>query len=1042
MAVNISAWSIRHPLPPLVMAAAIVALGYISFSKLPVTRMPNVDVPVVSVTVTQFGAAPAELESRVTKAVEDAVSGVAGAHHINSVITDGISSTTITFRLETDTDRALNDVKDAVTSIRANLPRGIDEPMIQRVDIAGLPILTYAAIAPGKTPEQLSWFVDDVVIRALQGVRGVARVDRIGSVEREIRVGLDPVRLQSVGLTPLDVSRQLRGSNVDLAGGRAEIGGRDQAIRTLAGAKTIADLAATRIALPAGGEVRLDDLGLITDTIAEPRSFARFDGAPVVGFSILRAKGASDVVLADAVAARIDAIKAANPTIDLKLIDTSVTHTLGNYESAMHTLYEGAILAVIVVFLFLRDWRATIIAAITLPLSIFPAFWVMELLGFSLNMVSLLAITLSTGILVDDAIVEIENIVRHIRMGKSPYQAALEAADEIGLAVIAISLAIVAVFIPASFMPSIPGQFFKQFGITVSVQVLFSLLCARMITPMLAAYFLRPHHHEEKEDGRIMRVYTRLVTGAVRFRFITVLLGLLFFAASLAGASFLPSGFLPATDTARSMLIIELPPGSQLSDTEAAASTFVNHVRKRPEVASVFVDGGRIPNRSVDVGLATVTINYVPKSNRSLSQQQLEQAIGKDLADIPDIRYWFVDDNGQRNVKFIVTGQDNATVANVASELATQMHKLKIVANVVSGATLNRPELRIYPRRDLAVRLGVSTESLSETIRVATIGDVGPALAKFDAGDRTIPIRVLLEENARADRQVLEQIRIPSQRGGGVPLVALADISFGEGATNIVRFDRQRQASVEADLVGGAALSDAREAVKGLSVMKNLPPGITVSEGGDAELQAELFEGFGGAMRSGLMMVYVVLAVLFTSLLQPITILFSLPLSIAGAILALFITNLPITTPVVIGILMLMGIVTKNAIMLVDFAVEAMHGGVDPKTAIIEAGRKRARPITMTTIAMVAGMAPSALALGAGGEFRSPMAIAIIGGLLVSTLLSLLFVPAFFTIMNDVGRLFARVFGRLLGGSDDPPKKHVPTPPAGPMPQEAEKPAH
>ena len=537
MAINISAWSIRHPLPPLVMAAAIVALGYISFTKLPVTRMPNVDVPVISVTVTQFGAAPAELESRVTKTVEDAVSGVAGAHHINSVITDGISSTTITFRLETDTDRALNDVKDAVTSIRANLPRGIDEPMIQRVDIAGLPILTYAAIAPGKTPEQLSWFVDDVVIRALQGVRGVARVDRIGSVEREIRVGLDPVRLQSVGLTPLDVSRQLRGSNVDLAGGRAEIGGRDQAIRTLAGAKTVADLAATRIALPAGGEVRLDDLGLITDTIAEPRTFARFDGAPVVGFNILRAKGASDVVLADAVAARIEAIKAANPTVDLKLIDTSVVHTLGNYESAMHTLYEGAILAVIVVFLFLRDWRATIIAAVTLPLSIFPAFWVMQLLGFSLNMVTLLAITLSTGILVDDAIVEIENIVRHIRMGKSPYQAALEAADEIGLAVIAISLAIVAVFIPASFMPSVPGQFFKQFGITVSVQVLFSLLCARMITPMLAAYFLKPHQHEEKSDGRILRLYTRLVTGAVRYRFITVALGLLFFAASLAGAS-------------------------------------------------------------------------------------------------------------------------------------------------------------------------------------------------------------------------------------------------------------------------------------------------------------------------------------------------------------------------------------------------------------------------------------------------------------------------------------------------------------------------
>ena len=1041
MAINISAWSIRHPLPPLVMAAAIVALGWISFTKLPITRMPNVDVPVISVTITQFGAAPAELESRVTKAVEDAVSGVAGAHHINSVITDGISNTTILFRLETDTDRALNDVKDAVTSIRANLPRGIDEPMIQRVDIAGLPILTYAAIAPGKTPEQLSWFVEDVVTRALQGVRGVARVERIGSVEREIRVGLDPVRLQSVSLTPLDVSRQLRGSNVDLAGGRAEIGGHDQAIRTLAGAKTIADLAATRIALPAGGEVRLDDLGVITDTIAEPRTFARFDGAPVVGFNILRAKGASDVALAEAVAARIVGIKAANPTVDIKLIDTSVTHTSGNYESAMHTLYEGAILAVIVVFLFLRDWRATIIAALTLPLSIFPAFWVMELLGFSLNVVTLLAITLSTGILVDDAIVEIENIVRHIRMGKSPYQAALEAADEIGLAVIAISLAIVAVFIPASFMPSVPGQFFKQFGITVSVQVLFSLLCARMITPMLAAYFLRPHQHEEKGDGRVMRLYTRLVTGAVRYRFVTVAIGFLLFFASLAGARFLSTGFLPVTDTARSMLGIELPPGSQLSDTEAVTDTIAKRLGSWPEVAGIFVDGGRMPSGPVEVGKAAITINYVPKSKRARSQQDLEHAISRDLADIPDIRYWFVDDNGQRNVKFIVTGQDNATVANVAAVLATQMRPLPVVANVVSGATLNRPELRIYPRRDLAVRLGVSTESLSETIRVATIGDVGPALAKFDAGDRTIPIRVLLEEKSRADQQVLEQIRIPSQRGVGVPLVALADISFGEGATNIVRYDRQRQASVEADLAGGAALSDAREAIKALSVMKNLPFGITVSEGGDAELQTELFDGFGGVMRSGLMMVYLVLAVLFTSLLQPVTILFSLPLSIAGAILALLITNLPVTTPVVIGILMLMGIVTKNAIMLVDFAVEAMHGGVDHTTAIIEAGRKRARPIMMTTIAMVAGMAPSALAFGAGGEFRSPMAIAIIGGLLVSTFLSLLFVPAFFTIMDDTGRLFSRLFGRLLAGSDNPSPKHVTIPGPASMPQLAGDPA-
>jgi multidrug efflux pump subunit AcrB len=832
-------------------------------------------------------------------------------------------------------------------------------------------------------------------------------------------VGLAPVRVQAVELTPLDVSRQLSGSNIDLAGGRAEIGGSDQVIRTLAGAKTLTDLAGTRIGLPTGGAVRLDDLGLVTDTVAEPRTFARFNGTPVVGFNIVRAKGASDVAVAKAVADRVGIIQKENPDVELKLIDTSVPQTIGNYDSALETLYEGAILVVIVVFLFLRDLKATIVAAIALPLSIIPAFWILDLLGFSLNLVSLLAIILCTGIIIDDAIVEIENIVRHIRMGKSPYQASLDAADEIGLAVIAISLTIVAVFVPASFMPSIPGQFFKQFGITVSVLVLFSLLCARMITPMVSAYFLKPHHSAEKADGRIMAGYTRTVTWAVDHRFITVLIGVLAFAASLGGARLLATGFLPVADISRALLAIELPPGSQLADTEAVTDTIVKRLRKRSEVTSVFVDGGRIPGGAVGVRSAGLMINFVDKSQRSLTQQQLQQAISKDLASIPDIRYWFLDENGQRNVTFIVTGNDDSTVTNVAAELATQMRRISALTNVSSGAALRRPELRIYPRRDLAVRLGVSTESLSQTIRVSTIGDVGPALAKFDSGDRFIPIRVLLDEKARADPQILEQIRVPTQGGRGVPLNALADIKFDAGPDALMRYDRQREGVVAADLVGGGALSVATKAVKDLVVMKQLPPGVTVSDGGDAELQAELFSGFGAAMRNGLMMVYIVLAVLFASLLHPLTVIFSLPLSIAGAVVALLLTSLPITTPVVIGILMLMGIVTKNAIMLVDFAVETMHTGVDRKSAIIEASRKRARPIVMTTIAMAAGMAPSALAFGAGGEFRSPMAIVVIGGLLASTLLSLLFVPAFFTIMDDLGRWSWSLLGYFLTKAEE-----------------------
>src|SRR5260221_3500022 len=591
MALNISSWSIRNPLPSVVFSIVVWVLVWVSFTNVALTRLPSADIPVISVAVAQFGAAPAELESQVTKTIEDGVSGVEGVRHISSSITDGLSLTTIQFALETNTDRALNDVKDAVTRVRSNLPQNVNEPLIQRVDVIGLPIVTYAAISPGKTPEQLSYFVDDVVKRALQGVRNVAEVEGIGGVEREILVSLDPDRLQAAGLTAVNVSQSLRGTNVDLAGGRAEIGKNDQAIRTLAGAKTLNDLAGTMIPLFGGGEVRLDDLGTVTDTIADRRTFARFNGEPVVALGIKRSKGASDVVVAAAVQKRIDDLKVRYPDVDLKLIDTSVEFTKGNYEAAISTLFEGAILAVVIVLLFLRDIRATIIAAISLPLSIFPAFWAMDILGFSLNLVSFLAITLSTGILVDDAIVEIENIVRHMRMGKSPYRAALEAADEIGLAVIAITFTIIAVFVPVSFMGGIAGQYFKQFGLVVAFAVLSSLLVARLVTPLLAAYFLRTTAHDDKESW-MLRAYTRLVRWSVGHHYTAVALGLLIFAGSIGSFYLLPSGFLPAEDSSRLLLAVELPPGSLMDATRAVTDTIAAKGRGRPQARTVFRTAG------------------------------------------------------------------------------------------------------------------------------------------------------------------------------------------------------------------------------------------------------------------------------------------------------------------------------------------------------------------------------------------------------------------------------------------------------------------
>ncbi len=1018
MNANISALSIRKPVPSLVLFMVVMALGLISFNTMSVTRFPNIDVPVVQVLITQSGAAPEELESQVTKKVEDAIAGVDGVKHVSSTLTEGSSLTMVEFRLEVNEDRALNDVKDAIARIRTDLPRTIDEPITQRINIEGLPIVTYAARNDAMTAEELSWFVDDTVSRRLQGIKGVSAVDRIGGVTREIRVSLDPDRLLSFGITAGDVNAQLRATNIDLAGGRGEIAGREQAIRTLAGSRTITDLAATSISLPGGRKVRLDDLGEVTDTVEEPRKFAELAGAPVVAFAVSRAKGASDTTVAKQVADAVDELAKQHPGISFTLIDDTVTYTFGVYQSTMKTLLEGAVLAIAVVFIFLRDFRATVIAAIALPLSIIPAFWAMEAMGFSLNLVSLLAITIVTGILVDDAIVEIENIVRHNRMGKSPYRAALEAADEIGLAVIAITITIIAVFVPVSFMGGIAGQYFKQFGLTVAAAVFFSLLVARLITPLLAAYFLADSKHADKE-GRTIRFYTRLVSWSVRHRVATVFLGLMIFAGSIGSFYLLPSGFLPVEDVNRALLGVELPPGSKLEDTREKTRQLAERIGRREHVESVFINGGTILGSGSEVRKATLIINLTPKDTRDKKQAEIQEEIGRAIADIPDIRYWFFQDNGQRQFQLVISGRDGDRVDEIGAQLTSQARNVPQLVNVVSTAQLDRPELRVRPRTYVAAELGVSTQAISEAVRIATIGDIGANLAKFTLADRQIPIRVQLRQDTRSQRDLLEALRVPTVTGGSVPLTSVATFELSQGPTSIDRYDRTRRILLGADLVKGAPLGEAVDAVLNLPAARNLPAGVEVKQFGDAEIMKEVFESFAKAMLAGLLMVYSVLVLLFANFLHPITILFSLPLSIGGAIVALAIVGYPISLPVVIGILMLMGIVTKNAIMLVDFAVEQIAKGVPRIDAIVDAGRKRARPIVMTTIAMIGGMLPSALALDSGGEFRAPMAVAVIGGLISSTLLSLVFVPAVFILMDDVSQFLRRIFGRFVQPSGE-----------------------
>ena len=1035
MALNVSAWAIRKPVPSIVLFVVLTAIGLYTFDRLPITRMPNIDVPIVSVAITQPGAAPSELESQVTKIVETSIAGVQGVKHISSTITEGSSLTVVEFQLETQVDRAVNDVRDAVTKVRTDLPQDIEEPLVQRVDVEGMAIVTYAASAPAMTPEELSWFVDDTLVRALQGVRGVAQVKREGGVEREIRISLDPDKLAALGVTAADVNRQLAATNVDLAGGRGEIGTQEQSVRTLGGATTVADLAETRIALPGGRHVRLADLGFVTDGAAEPRIFARLDGMPVVAFGVYRAKGFSDVVVAESTAQALRDLEKRHPDVSITLIDSTVKYTEADYTSAMHTLIEGAVLAVIVVMLFLRDWRATIITATAIPLSILPTFWVMDMLGFSLNGVSLLAVTLVTGILVDDAIVEIENIVRHMRMGKSAYRAAIDAADEIGLAVVATTLTIVAVFLPVSFMGGIAGQYFRQFGITVAVAVLFSLLVARLLTPMLAAYFMRDLGHREKPDGWLKRAYVALLLRSIRYRFVTVAAGIVLFIGSMWLSTLLPSGFIPNADVSRSVLALELPPGATLESTREAVDEITGLLKAQPEVASVFAtagsgSAGEGASSGGEVRKATIIVNLVPRGARAATQKEFEMRLREEIARIPDLRFNFGASGGAgpggREFTVILSGSDGALVEAKALELEREIRdKVKGLSNVQTSAALERPELRVVPKLAEAAEMGVSVADIAQTVRIATLGDVSQNLAKFSAGDRQIPIRVQLDEKARADLSTFETLKVRTAAGASVPLLSVADISFGTGPSSLNRYDRARRVAIEADLAGETQLGEALAEVYALPGAKSLPASVVLKETGDAEIMAEVFGGFATAMAAGVMMVLAVLVLLFANVLQPITILIALPLSVGGAFIALLVTHNAMTLPVVIGFLMLMGIVTKNAILLVDFAIEAVHAGTDRTTALIEAGRKRAQPIVMTTIAMVAGMMPSALGLGEGGTFRAPMAIAVIGGLIASTVLSLVFVPAVFTLMDDLGRLMARIFGRFIGARDEEDAPHA-----------------
>ncbi len=1018
---NVSTWSIKNPVPSILLFVMLTIVGVMGFRAMKIQQFPDIDLPTIAVTASLPGTAPAQMETEVARKIENSLATVQGLKHIYTKVQDGSASITAEFRLEKTTQEALDDVRDAVARVRSDLPGDLRDPVITKVDLAGLPILTYTVASSRMDDEALSWFVDNEVTKRMLAVRGVGAVGRVGGVTREVRVELDPSRLMALNVTAAEISRRLREVQQEAPGGRTDLGGAEQSVRTIATVQTAQALGALELGLADGRRVRLDQVATVIDSVGERRSAALLNGQPVVGFEITRARGAGETDVATGVVKALSELKAAHPDVTVTEAFNFVDPVIENFNGSMTLLIEGAILAVIVVWFFLREWRATFVSAVALPLSAIPTFAAMHWMGFSLNVVTLLSLSLVIGILVDDAIVEIENIMRHMGQGKRPLDAAREAADEIGLAVIATSFTLISVFLPTAFMNGVPGKFFVQFGWTAAIAVFFSLVVARMLTPMMAAYMLHAPKKAHAEP-KWMPGYMKLASWCLRHRVKTLLATTLFavgsctpiFTGHIAGA------FIPPDDLSQTQVYISLPPGSTFAQTFAVAEQARVIVQKNSHVKLVYtaVGGGKAggdpfaPQGAAEARKATLTINLTPRDERSgISKQSIERDLRSALDALPGARFTVGFGGSSEKYVLVLAGEDGDTLTAHARVVEQELRTIAGIGQVTSTSSLQRPELVVRPDAARAADLGVTSAAIADTLRIATTGDYDQALPKLNLSQRQVPVVVKLPDAARQDLALIERLGVPGAKGP-VPLGNVAALELTSGPAQIDRYDRLRNVNFEIEL-NGVALGKVQALSDALPSLQKLPPGVIKTTVGDAEAFAELFASFLLAMLTGVACIYIVLVLLFHAWVQPATILAALVLSIPGAVLALFITRTDLSMPAMIGMIMLMGIATKNSILLVEYAIMARRDrGLNRWDALLDACHKRARPIVMTTIAMGAGMLPIALGFGTDPSFRAPMAIVVIGGLITSTFLSLLVVPVVFTYVDDMVQWFARQWRR------------------------------
>ena len=1024
----ISDTAIKRPVLTIVAMLILVVFGIVALLQLDTDEFPEIDAPIVVVAIPYPGASPDVVEREVIEPIEEVISGISGVDRMTSSSLDSFGNIIVEFVFEKDPQQATQEIRDEISGIRNELPPEMEEPILTRFDPQDQPIVSLTLSSPGLTGAELTRMADPEITRRFRGIPGVASVDLVGGIERELVVEIRPRDLQATGVSVAQVVQSLQAQNLASPVGRLEGDMQERTIRLKGRLDAAADFKDLVVSQWAGRIIRLGDIADVRDATEEPRSFALYDAEEAVGINIIKSSGYSTTAVAEDIRAQVERIQTTLPAgVRLRVVRDSGVRVANSVAGVQETLLEGAALTVVVVFLFLNSWRSTVITGLALPVSVLASFIVVWMFGFTLNTMSLLGLSLAIGVLIDDAIVVRENIVRHVEMGKGHYEAAFEGTNEIGLAVTATTMSIVVVFLPVAFITGIAGQWFKPFALTIACSVLVSLFVSFSLDPMLSAYWPDPDTPMERRSfisrmlGRFNRWFDRRAEGykgviawALDHRLAMVGLAMVSFVAALALPYYglVGAGFTPVTDESEFTIALETPAGSNLAYTRLKAEEVARLARTRPEVIYTYASvGGQ--GEAVDEG--SVFVKLKPKNERTRSQSDVVADIRGDLVRLggvdSSISVGFND--GQKQIMLQLQGDDAAELSRIADAILREVRQVPGAVDTGLSTKGQKPELDVQLDRALAGSLGVTVGQVAQALR--------PAFAGIDVGDWVDPsgetrdVTIRLARESRTNIADLESMPLVVNSGEGtatIPLGQVARVSPAVGPARLDHLDRERVITIEANTDGRPLNEVSNAIIERVRANVPLPPGYTLTEGGETESQTEIFTQMIIALGVAVMLMYFVLVIQFGSFLEPFSILLSLPLSLIGVMLGLAIAGETLNIMSMIGVILLMGIVAKNAILLIDFAKWSEEKGMDRREALIQAGRVRLRPILMTTFALIAGMIPVALGGGEGGDFRAPLGIAVIGGVITSTLLTLLVIPTVYEILADARDWLGAKFSR------------------------------